>query len=177
MGDQQQEFWRACQHAQPAIALFSIERYVTQIVMPPPGRIGGWFEGRGLSTSRVSPPGPLSLAVGGGRRRSAPPSCASSSAAASAAAGGGGGGEADAGSSASSVPTKKMQLIFSLFSSRKKQNSVNTSIRRTHQRAPVVRLRGQHEAELRDGGDSERERHSERRHCERERERDGERTR
>jgi hypothetical protein len=23
-----------------------------------PGRIGGWFEGRGLSTSRVSPPGP-----------------------------------------------------------------------------------------------------------------------
>jgi hypothetical protein len=25
-----------------------------------PGRIGGWFEGRGLSTSRVSPPGPLS---------------------------------------------------------------------------------------------------------------------
>jgi hypothetical protein len=25
-----------------------------------PGRIWGWFEGRGLSTSRVSPPGPLS---------------------------------------------------------------------------------------------------------------------
>jgi hypothetical protein len=25
-----------------------------------PGRIGGWLEGRGLSTSRVSPPGPLS---------------------------------------------------------------------------------------------------------------------
>jgi hypothetical protein len=25
-----------------------------------PGRIGGWFEGRGPSTSRVSPPGPLS---------------------------------------------------------------------------------------------------------------------
>ena len=24
--------------------------------MAPPGRIGGWFEGRGLSTSRVSPP-------------------------------------------------------------------------------------------------------------------------
>ena len=25
-----------------------------------PGRIGGWFKGKGLSTSRVSPPGPLS---------------------------------------------------------------------------------------------------------------------
>jgi hypothetical protein len=31
-----------------------------------PGRIGGWFEGRGLSTSRVSPPGPLSHLTGGG---------------------------------------------------------------------------------------------------------------
>jgi hypothetical protein len=36
---------------------------VIQIVMAPPGRIGGWFEGRGLSTSRVSPPGPLSLSL------------------------------------------------------------------------------------------------------------------
>jgi DNA damage-binding protein 1 len=26
-----------------------------------PGRIRGWFEGQGVSTSRVSPPGPLSI--------------------------------------------------------------------------------------------------------------------
>jgi hypothetical protein len=50
---------RACQHAQPATALFSIARYVIQFVMA--GRNRRWFEGKGVSTSSVSPPGPLSL--------------------------------------------------------------------------------------------------------------------
>jgi hypothetical protein len=39
-------------------------RCVVEIVMAPPGRIGGWFEGKGVSTSRVSPPGPLSISYG-----------------------------------------------------------------------------------------------------------------
>ena len=41
-------------HVQPPIALFSIQRYHLVRI--------GWFEGSGVSTSRVSPPGPISLA-------------------------------------------------------------------------------------------------------------------
>ena len=42
-------------------------------VIAPPGRIGWWFEGKGVSTSRVSPPGPLSIYL---RRASARGCCA-----------------------------------------------------------------------------------------------------
>jgi hypothetical protein len=39
-------------------------RLLFRIAWKTPGRIWGWFEGKGLSTSRVSPPAPLSISYG-----------------------------------------------------------------------------------------------------------------
>jgi hypothetical protein len=43
---------------------FSKVRTEIHSVMATPGRIRGLFEGRGVSSSRVSPPGPLSISFG-----------------------------------------------------------------------------------------------------------------
>jgi hypothetical protein len=61
-----------CPRATLRLSLALMERRVAsrrmlllvQIVMAPPGRIRGWFEGKGVSTSRVRPPGPLSISYG-----------------------------------------------------------------------------------------------------------------
>jgi hypothetical protein len=54
----------SCDAETPSRQRLAASPNVLQIGMAPPGRIRGWFEGKSVFTSRVSPPGPLSISYG-----------------------------------------------------------------------------------------------------------------
>ena len=54
----------SCDAETPSRQRLAASPNVLQIGMAPPGRIRGWFEGKSVSTSRVSPPAPLSISYG-----------------------------------------------------------------------------------------------------------------